>query len=90
MTEVDVVPLPCSPRKVTQSVRPLQPEKSELYNLDTDPKEAENLFAHQPEQAARLLAELEQLDPFVDRPFGEGTDKEALEHLRSLGYVGDE
>ncbi|MCP4590439.1 MAG: sulfatase-like hydrolase/transferase [bacterium] len=69
--------------------RPLHPEKSELYHLDNDPRETNNLFAQEPEQAARLLAELEQLDPFVAGPFGAGTDQEALDHLRSLGYTGD-
>ncbi len=36
----------------------------------------------------RLLAELEPLAAFVDKPFGEGTDEDVLDRLRSLGYVG--
>jgi arylsulfatase A-like enzyme len=69
--------------------KPLRPELSELYDLEADPRELNNLYAIESGQRSRMLTELEKFDAFVDRPFGEGTDEEALERLRSLGYVGD-
>jgi arylsulfatase A-like enzyme len=68
--------------------KPLRPDRSELYNLTADPRELDNLFATERDQRQRLLTELESFHPFVDQPFGEGTDEEALDRLRSLGYVG--
>jgi len=67
--------------------KPNRPEQSELYHLETDPGETKNLYAQQSEQAARLQSELEELNAFVDGPFGEGTDEDVLDRLRSLGYV---
>jgi arylsulfatase A-like enzyme len=69
--------------------KPLRPDRSELYDLEADPRELHNLFATEHEQGKRMFTELERFDAFVDRPFGEGTDEEVLERLRSLGYVGD-
>ncbi|MCH7813779.1 MAG: sulfatase [Planctomycetes bacterium] len=70
--------------------RPTRPERSELYDLSADPTELHNRYHDRPEQALRLQTALEKLDPFVAGPFGQGYDREVLERLRSLGYVGDE
>lgn len=62
---------------------------NELYDLSTDPAEADDLFDGH-EQGRRLTEELEdQLDELGPR-FGRARfdmDEEALERLRSLGYV---
>ncbi len=68
--------------------RPHRPDESELYDLESDPDEAVNLYAREAERADRLVEALHELDGFVSRPFGEGEgDREALERLRALGYV---
>ncbi|GJM45564.1 MAG: hypothetical protein DHS20C21_24060 [Gemmatimonadota bacterium] len=67
--------------------RPLRPSESELYNLERDARETNNVFAAQPGIVEELLSRIEDLDPFVDGPFGEGDDAEAIERLRALGYV---
>ncbi|HUU82896.1 MAG TPA: sulfatase [Phycisphaerae bacterium] len=67
--------------------RPRHPDKNELYNLRDDPGELHNLYGRESTQAERLLAALKEFDGFVDQPFGEGTDAEALERLRAMGYV---
>ncbi|MGD8450517.1 MAG: sulfatase [Phycisphaerae bacterium] len=70
--------------------RPRHPQQSELFHLTDDPHEARNVFSEHADQARRLLTALEALDPFVDKPFGEGIDPQVLDRLRSLGYVGDD
>ena len=68
--------------------RSLRPDESELYNLGSDPGEAVNLYASESGQAERLVKVLHELGGFVNEPFGDGKgDPEALERLRSLGYV---
>jgi len=69
--------------------RPRRPELSELYDLEADPRERENLYASRPEEAQRLLALLDASGGFRDEPFGEGDDPEAIRRLKSLGYAGD-
>jgi arylsulfatase A-like enzyme/Flp pilus assembly protein TadD len=61
----------------------------ELYDLEHDPREMNNLAEQQPERLAELrslLAPLRRLDSGSD-PLAE--DAETLERLRSLGYVTD-
>jgi len=71
--------------------RSLRPNESELYNLESDPDEAINLYTREPEQANRLVEVLHELGGFVTEPFGDGKgDPEALERLRALGYVSDD
>jgi arylsulfatase A-like enzyme len=60
----------------------------ELYDLDADPGETENLAAREPETARRLASELQE----ALARLGEGesrrqADPEAAERLRSLGYA---
>ncbi len=67
-----------------------EPGNDELYDLLNDPQETINLIGGQPTEARRLLGALEDTgimkvelsDP--DEPM----DPDALEKLRSLGYVG--
>ena len=69
--------------------RPRTPDADELYDLSADPREMSNLFARERSRAGRLVARLKQVNGFVDKPFeGEADDREAVERLRSLGYVG--
>ena len=69
--------------------KPTYPDDSELYNLDDDPQELNNMYAATPDQARRLLAELQKVDCFVTEPFGSGpANEEALKRLQALGYLG--
>lgn len=65
--------------------------KSELYNLRDDPAEQRNLHASQQALADRMIADAVR----IDREMGGGEavavkqpDRETMERLRSLGYVG--
>lgn len=64
-------------------------DTAELYDLKTDPGETRNLIAEQPGQAARLGNLLEKWDASVPtvRSGDHKLDEEALDLLRSLGYV---
>ena len=67
------------------------PDNTELYNLEADPGETLNVADRYPEQTARLLARLESsgaIEIEVVQP-DEPLDPEALERLRSLGYIGN-
>ncbi len=68
--------------------RSLRPDESELYNLESDPDEAINLYSSETGEANRLIEALHELGGFVNQPFGDGEgDPEAIERLRALGYV---
>ncbi len=71
--------------------RPLHPERSELYDLLTDPDEARNLFEERGFEARALLDQLLSRDAFLLEPLGEADlDLETSRALRGLGYAGDE
>jgi arylsulfatase A-like enzyme len=66
----------------------LRPEESELYNLKDDPRELTNLRDSQPEQVARLLADLQDRKCAPTGSLGrEPMSEEDRRRLRSLGYV---
>lgn len=70
--------------------------KSYLFDLATDPGEEHDIAAEQPEEVARLIAELEAWQgglglPAIDAEVGGGAvpevDPAARERLKSLGYL---
>ncbi len=68
--------------------RPLLPEASELYDLEQDPDEMNNLFRADHPEAKRLLAELAKHGGWVlEPPTGTGMDPAARKQLEALGYV---
>jgi arylsulfatase A-like enzyme len=69
----------------------------ELYDLARDPRERENLAAREPERAAELAAELRlaiERAELLGRDFAADAavehTPEAIEHLRKMGYAGDD
>lgn len=65
--------------------------KPEIYDLREDPSERRNLYASQQALADRMIADAAR----IDREMGGGAavvvrqpDRETMERLRSLGYVG--
>jgi arylsulfatase A-like enzyme/DNA-binding SARP family transcriptional activator len=65
--------------------------KRELYNLRQDPGERKNLYAEQQPLADRMLGELARTAREMsggDQTVVRQPDREAMERLRSLGYVG--
>jgi choline-sulfatase len=63
--------------------------KPELYDLAADPAESRNVHDERPQTARGLRQELEKLAGGVAGPLAGGTtDRETLEKLASLGYVG--
>ena len=70
----------------------IQAPRPELYDLAKDPGEATNVFAEHRALASDMARELERLmsDTSKDAPAPEAAnlDKETLERLASLGYIG--
>ena len=78
------------PNKVDRSL--MTGSEYELYNLETDPGELQNLYNKEPEISTRLVKVLKEWsDPWIEEAyvtFGIGEsdmDKETLEHLRKYG-----
>jgi arylsulfatase A-like enzyme len=65
----------------------------ELYDLAADPKESRNLVADRPDVAVRLAADLRDYEASLGRNASrsgdEPLDRDLLENLKALGYVGD-
>ena len=65
--------------------------KREMYNLDTDPRETENLYSQQDPLCARLEGVLKEwaIAAQTRKPGGPlpALNSESIERLRSLGYV---
>ncbi len=65
----------------------------ELYDLEADPGETENLYRAGDPRAARLAAALERRRAVLlesrsgDRPAGERPDQREVRRLRALGYI---
>jgi choline-sulfatase len=82
-----------SPLRTIQTARYqyVEAPTPELYDLQSDPEEKVNLFRKNPGEATRLRTQLNQLiaryRPSATEQRGSGPDQEALEKLRSLGYV---
>jgi len=65
----------------------------ELYDLEADPREADNLYARRTELAARLFERLEQVEASRPRYQFTGSPEqryspEQLQRLREMGYIG--
>ena len=67
----------------------IEAPRPELYDLAEDPKESRNLYAERPQAARGLEQQLRKLTGGVAGAMSPGTmDRETLEKLASLGYVG--
>ena len=68
-------------------------EKPWLFDLDSDPEEKKNIFQKQPEVVKILTERFDEWANERDWARGEvertGFDKETLDELRTLGYIGD-
>jgi len=63
--------------------------RPELYDLQQDPRETQNLYEAQPDTARTMKAELERLTAGGQGAMSVSSlDREALEKLSALGYVG--
>jgi tetratricopeptide (TPR) repeat protein len=66
--------------------------KAELYDLTQDPEEQANLLGQAPDIARKMKAELERLMTETSRgapaPQAANLDKETMERLSALGYIG--
>jgi len=66
------------------------PDNSELYNLASDPQERHNVAAQYRDEVTRLAAVLNEsgaMEVEIVEP-NSPLDQEAIEKLRSLGYLG--
>ncbi len=70
----------------------IQAPRAELYDLAADPGETANVLAQHPDLARDMAKELERLIAGTSQnapaPEAANLDKETLERLASLGYVG--
>jgi choline-sulfatase len=62
--------------------------RPELYDLATDPTESRNLFAERTQTAQALRQGLERLGAAGDAMSVQTLDREAMEKLAALGYIG--
>lgn len=61
--------------------------KVELYDIEEDPEEKQNLASAMPEKIAELKSQWLELTKQLKRPREQRLDKESLEILKSLGYI---
>ena len=66
----------------------IQAPRPELFDLAADPGERTNLVTQRSEQRGRLAALLERVEAETGTAVAPGAEADALERLRSLGYVG--
>jgi arylsulfatase A-like enzyme len=84
-------------RRRLKLIEDVSNRRLELYDLAADPRERENLVTREPERAAELASELriaiERAEllghDFAPDAAVEHTPAE-LEHLRAMGYAGDD
>ena len=62
--------------------------RPELYDLQTDPGESRNLYAERAQTASALRQGLERLAAAGDAMSLQTLDREAMEKLAALGYIG--
>ncbi|MHC4216578.1 MAG: sulfatase family protein [Planctomycetota bacterium] len=80
------------PNKIDRSL--MTGSEYELYNLQDDPREQNNLYASEPQVAGKLKKVLKDWSqPWIETAYGPAgitgvqVDKKTLEQLRSLGYL---
>jgi arylsulfatase A-like enzyme/Tfp pilus assembly protein PilF len=74
---------------VDQRYKLIDAPRPELYDLQQDPGETRNLYASQPDTAKALRGELDRLTAGSDGAMSVSSlDREALEKLSALGYIG--
>jgi len=70
----------------------IQAPRPELYDLQADPGEADNIYAARPAIASGMSRELAQITEETGRnapaPEAANLDRETMERLAALGYVG--
>src|SRR6185295_438790 len=67
----------------------IEAPRPELYDLEADPRETRNVFGERAATAGTLRAELLALTAGSEGAMSVGTlDREALEKLAALGYLG--
>jgi len=74
--------------------RATHPERSELYDLETDPREERNIVSRMPKKADELRGKIEAYIESRDPPWGNETPtvelgEMQLNQLRALGYAID-
>lgn len=70
--------------------RPDVPEESELFDLESDPDEAHDLFSFEHPEARRLLIELARAEPWQLEACSVGGQNQAVGALGTLGYTENE
>ena len=66
----------------------LQPDKTEFYNLKTDPGEMSNLATSKPSEMQQLIDRLKSYNALSDiMPGMTSSDLDRIEKLKSLGYI---
>jgi hypothetical protein len=66
--------------------RHFNPEASELYRIDIDPKEQQNVIDQFPEKRDELFRFLEKPGIMIEELIPRGEEDEAARRLRELGY----
>ena len=66
--------------------RHFQPEASELYRIDTDPREKKNVIHEHPEVRDRLFKYLKQPGIMIEELIPRAEDDDVTRRLKELGY----
>ncbi len=67
--------------------RSMNPERSELYRIDEDPREERNVISKFPEMRARLLKLIQKPGIMIDQLIPPASGSDAAKQLEDLGYL---